>query len=1011
MLTLLIIGTMFSAHSQTVIYVNKGAAANGNGTSWATAYNDLQVALTAAASMGGSKEIWVARGEYRPTAGVDRTIAFNLPPNTKVYGGFSATETTIGQRNHRVNRTVLSGDLGILFEKSDNSYHVVVAVNVNNNTVLDGFIITGGNASGAVGTIQGYGGGMLVHAAASATSPRITNCTFSNNNALSYGGGLANVSINDFGVNTVVENCHFVNNEAINGGGVCNYQSGLGSNPSFINCSFSSNKGSVGGAMNNFFCTATVINSTFTLNHASGGGAIYNFSTPQPVVIRNNIFWKNTKGTLQSPVYNQIENYFTETLPPIVQNNIIQGGYGVAADNNIDKDPLFNESPSGVGVYPRTSVLQAAWTKPEFENTYNLSGTIMPKSWTYYAYKDHQYNKLYITGEQLQVVDFNNLTNGLPTSTLIPGFSWGRISEIGKGIHNSENSIYLGSYYSGLMKIDRQTGVSANINVMAGEPVSSSAQLIQDVVVDNVNHLLYAPVFNNPIEYNLPGTYYGLLELNLQTNAKRWITQTSSPIALPEIFPGDDVSYWNGHHLLLDPVKNILYYSMGKGIWWWNRTTNATGVYNMTGGMPLSAGQPQLPSDLVTNMFIDEVENKFYIGTHAGLFVWNRTTNTSKIYNTTNSKLIENLINHISKNDEGHLLYVSTETGGLFVLNTLTGAQELWRGGENGRQGAYPGLIEDFVSSANYDKVDKKLYVSTFAMGGGIWIKDYGNLLEDFGDLQLQPNSPAIDAADNSSLPIDVSVDIDGLPRRTDFPSMNGTNALDLGAYEKFMECPPLPAANFSIEKSNSTFTFTPTMDQSSTSCQITYKWEFGDGQTSIEASPSHIYNNKGEFNVSLILSYKCGECQSVSDTVTRPLSIQGLCENIYCNGNGGVSIGTPVGATGYKLAVNGKMIAEGATVALKSRWPDYVFDPGYNLMSLPELKRYVKDNHHLPGVGSAAEVKNSGVDTGEMSTLLIRKTEELTLYFIALDERLRKLEAESKARRRDSNDSEKQAK
>jgi len=110
--------------------------------------------------------------------------------------------------------------------------------------------------------------------------------------------------------------------------------------------------------------------------------------------------------------------------------------------------------------------------------------------------------------------------------------------------------------------------------------------------------------------------------------------------------------------------------------------------------------------------------------------------------------------------------------------------------------------------------------------------------------------------------------------------------------------------------------------------------------------------------------------------------------------------------ANGYKLSVDGKMIVEGATVALKSRWPDYVFEKNYNLMPLTELKKFVKEKRHLPEVPSSTEIRKTGIDTGEMSTLLIKKTEELTLYFIALDERLKKLETERSAT--DSTDPEK---
>src|SRR5688572_6772968 len=78
------LGSPYAAKAQgsQIIYVRKGASSSGDGASWATAFPDLQPALTAATALSGSKEVWVAHGEYKPTASIDRTISFVLPPNT-----------------------------------------------------------------------------------------------------------------------------------------------------------------------------------------------------------------------------------------------------------------------------------------------------------------------------------------------------------------------------------------------------------------------------------------------------------------------------------------------------------------------------------------------------------------------------------------------------------------------------------------------------------------------------------------------------------------------------------------------------------------------------------------------------------------------------------------------------------------------------------------------------------------------------------------------------------------
>lgn len=124
----------------------------------------------------------------------------------------------------------------------------------------------------------------------------------------------------------------------------------------------------------------------------------------------------------------------------------------------------------------------------------------------------------------------------------------------------------------------------------------------------------------------------------------------------------------------------------------------------------------------------------------------------------------------------------------------------------------------------------------------------------------------------------------------------------------------------------------------------------------------------------------------------TSPLP-SSLCEYVYCTTEGGVGIGTAEVPIGYRMAVNGKIIAEGVKVELKSKWPDYVFDNGYPLKDLSEIKKYIKEHRHLPEVPSAATIEKDGIDLGEMNALLLKKMEEMTLYMIKLEERVKELE------------------
>ncbi|WP_421762900.1 hypothetical protein [Ekhidna sp.] len=103
----------------------------------------------------------------------------------------------------------------------------------------------------------------------------------------------------------------------------------------------------------------------------------------------------------------------------------------------------------------------------------------------------------------------------------------------------------------------------------------------------------------------------------------------------------------------------------------------------------------------------------------------------------------------------------------------------------------------------------------------------------------------------------------------------------------------------------------------------------------------------------------------------------------LYAYGN--VGIGTTSIPSGYKLAVDGKAIMEEVKVELSDTWPDYVFEPDYDLRSLEETAAYIKSNKHLPEVPSAKEMEVNGIQLGEMNMLLLKKIEELTLYQIEM--------------------------
>lgn len=75
--------------------------------------------------------------------------------------------------------------------------------------------------------------------------------------------------------------------------------------------------------------------------------------------------------------------------------------------------------------------------------------------------------------------------------------------------------------------------------------------------------------------------------------------------------------------------------------------------------------------------------------------------------------------------------------------------------------------------------------------------------------------------------------------------------------------------------------------------------------------------------------------------------------------------------------------------------WPDYVFGDGFALPTLEQTEEYIKDNGHLPGVPSAKEIEEQGLNLGEMNKILMQKVEELTLQVIELNKKVKELKGE----------------
>lgn len=304
--------TFIQSSTNAQIYVKVGGT--GDGSSWQSAAGNLRNTLFSAPY---GSEVWIAAGTYYPTqcdpcSINDRNESFFIPSGVSLYGGFVGNETQREQRDWVNNPTILSGDIDQDNTLNNNSYSVIFTVNINEQTVLDGLVVTMGNANGSSTSLEEReaSGGAWFNAAVdrNVSTPVIRNCTFRRNFSKGFGGAIYNLG-SFFAENSpMYQNCVFERNKAVFDGGALYNNGSFGgvSEPFITGCEFRDNiagttdLGSGGAIFNNGIegqANPLIWNTKFNRNSASlEGGAIYNQgkegnSSPELV---NCIFYQNS---------------------------------------------------------------------------------------------------------------------------------------------------------------------------------------------------------------------------------------------------------------------------------------------------------------------------------------------------------------------------------------------------------------------------------------------------------------------------------------------------------------------------------------------------------------------------------------------------------------------------------------------------------------------------------------------------------------------------------------------
>ena len=344
------------------LYVNQTATSNQTGCEWPNAFHDLQAALApiAEGTLTSVTEIWVAKGTYKPTTNTDRNATFQLQNGVAIYGGFAGTETQLSERNATLNQTILSGDIGVVGDNSDNSYHVITGQNLEATTIINGVVISSGNANGDGN--NACGGGIFN----TNSNPTMDYLLFENNSA-TYGGGLCNRN----GSHPAVSYGFFKNNSAQDGGGIYNElqshpvishvflqsntasrQGGglfnqAGSNPILGHVNISGNTAVQGGGIANNNSSPKISHSIFSGNQATNGGGMVNLNQSSPLlshVIINGNSATQTGGAL-------LNQNSTPTLSQTtITENLAQTGSGIvnqSSQTTINNSIIWENHPLG----------------------------------------------------------------------------------------------------------------------------------------------------------------------------------------------------------------------------------------------------------------------------------------------------------------------------------------------------------------------------------------------------------------------------------------------------------------------------------------------------------------------------------------------------------------------------------------------------------------------------------------------------------------------------------------
>lgn len=157
-------------------------------------------------------------------------------------------------------------------------------------------------------------------------------------------------------------------------------------------------------------------------------------------------------------------------------------------------------------------------------------------------------------------------------------------------------------------------------------------------------------------------------------------------------------------------------------------------------------------------------------------------------------------------------------------------------------------------------------------------------------------------------------------------------------------------------------------------------------GGLGLNANNKLMIDNTSEFSPPLIWG----------DFANDQLKFNGKVGIGYGFGNYPTTAGS-INVSNYNMFVKGGILTEEVRVSLTGTWADYVFKKDYKLPTLQEVEKQIQEKGHLFNVPSAKQVKEDGIELGEMAKIQQEKIEELTLYLIQQNKEIELLKQKNK--------------